>query len=57
VIEGDAVPQSFIPLLVELYEAGRFPFDRLIKRYPFDRINEAFADSAAGLTIKPVVVF
>ena len=25
VIEGDAVPQSFIPLLVELYEAGRFP--------------------------------
>jgi aryl-alcohol dehydrogenase len=57
VIEGDAVPQSFIPLLVELYEAGRFPFDKLIKRYPFERMNEAFEDSAKGLTIKPVVVF
>jgi aryl-alcohol dehydrogenase len=57
VIEGDAVPQTFIPLLVELYEAGRFPFDRLVKRYPFEQINQAFADSANGLTIKPVVVF
>lgn len=57
VIEGDAVPQNFIPLLVELYEAGRFPFDRLVKKYPFERINEAFEDSAKGLTIKPVVVF
>jgi aryl-alcohol dehydrogenase len=57
VIEGDAVPQTFIPLLVELYEAGRFPFDRLVKRYPFEQINQAFDDSANGLTIKPVVVF
>ena len=57
VIEGDAVPQSFIPLLVELYQAGRFPFDKLVKSYPFERINEAFDDSAKGLTIKPVVVF
>lgn len=57
VIEGDAVPQSFIPLLVELYQAGRFPFDRLVKEYPFERINDAFEDSAGGVTIKPIVVF
>lgn len=57
VIEGDAVPQTFIPYLVELYEAGRFPFDRLIKTYAFGDINQAFADSESGLTIKPVVVF
>lgn len=31
VLEGDAVPQVLIPQLIALYEAGRFPFDRLIK--------------------------
>lgn len=57
VIEGDAVPQTFIPYLVDLYQAGRFPFDKLVKTYPFSEINQAFADSEAGITIKPVVVF
>lgn len=57
VIEGDAVPQAFIPHLVQLYEAGRFPFDKLVKAYPFAEINQAFADSESGATIKPVVVF
>ena len=57
VIEGDAIPQSFIPHLVGLFEAGRFPFDRLVKTYPFSEINQAFADSEAGTTIKPVVLF
>ena len=51
------MPQTFIPLLIELYQSGRFPFDKLVRRYPFDRINEAFADSERGITIKPVVVF
>lgn len=57
VIEGDAVPQTFIPYLVELFEQGRFPFDRLITSYRFSEINQAFADSESGATIKPVVVF
>lgn len=57
VIEGDAVPQELIPHLVELYLAGRFPFDRLIRLYPFAELNAAFADSESGATIKPVVTF
>jgi aryl-alcohol dehydrogenase len=57
VVEGDSVPSSFIPKLVDLYERGQFPFDKLVKAYPFDKINEAFEDSAKGLTYKPVVVF
>jgi aryl-alcohol dehydrogenase len=57
VIEGDSVPQTFIPLVIELYQSGRFPFDELVTTYPFDSINEAFADSASGATLKPVVVF
>lgn len=57
VIEGDAVPQTFIPFLVDLYEEGRFPFDRLVKAYPFADINRAFSDSEHGTTIKPILVF
>lgn len=57
VVEGDSVPSKFVPELVDLYEKGLFPFDKLIKQYPFDQINQAFEDSAQGITLKPVVVF
>lgn len=55
VIEGDSVPRVFIPKLVEFYKAGQFPFDKLVKFYEFQQINEAFADSAEGKTIKPIL--
>jgi aryl-alcohol dehydrogenase len=57
IIEGDAVPQVFIPRLIELWRQGRFPFDKLINRFPFEDINKAFASSESGETLKPVVVF
>ncbi|PWI05738.1 alcohol dehydrogenase [Streptomyces sp. NWU339] len=57
VIEGSAVPQVFIPRLVELWQQGRFPFDELVQTYELKEINEAFADSASGAAVKPVVVF
>jgi aryl-alcohol dehydrogenase len=57
VIEGDADPRTFVPALIELYREGRFPFDRLIKTFPFNQINEAIAASQRGDVIKPVVVF
>lgn len=55
IIQGDAVPQSFIPGLIELYRAGRFPFDRLVKFYEFGEINKAIANARRGDTIKPVL--
>jgi aryl-alcohol dehydrogenase len=55
VIQGDAVPQRFIPKLIKLYEAGRFPFDRLVEFYDFRKINQAIADAKRGATIKPVL--
>ncbi len=57
VVEGDSVPSKFVPQLVDLYERGLFPFDRLVKSYPFAEINTAFDDSASGVTLKPVVIF
>lgn len=55
VIEGDSVPRVFIPKLIEFYKAGQFPFDKLVKFYGFDQINEAFEDSAKGTAIKPIL--
>jgi len=55
IIQGDAVPQRFIPKLISLYRAGKFPFDRLIKFYDFTEINKAIADAKRGDTIKPVL--
>jgi len=55
VIQGDAVPQQFIPRMIELYRSGQFPFDRLVKFYDFRNIDRAIADSMQGRTIKPVL--
>jgi aryl-alcohol dehydrogenase len=57
VVEGGAIPQLFIPELIELYLAGEFPFDRLIRRYAFADIAQAFADSESGAVVKPVLTF
>jgi aryl-alcohol dehydrogenase len=56
ILEGDAVPQLFIPRLISLWQQGQFPFDRLITRYPLDQINQAEADATSGATVKPVLI-
>lgn len=55
-IEGASVPQLFIPRLIDLYQRGLFPYDRLITRYAFDEINQAEADTASGKAIKPLLL-
>jgi aryl-alcohol dehydrogenase len=55
IVEGDSTPDVFIPQMIELHRQGRFPFDKLVTFYPFDRINDAFADSESGKVVKPVV--
>jgi len=57
IVQGDSVPQTFIPQLIDLHLAGRFPFDRFIARYDFSQINQAIADQSAGKAIKPVFEF
>jgi aryl-alcohol dehydrogenase len=56
IVQGDSIPQIFIPKLVELYRSGRFPIDRLVRTYEFADINQAFADAAQGTVIKPVLM-
>ena len=46
---------QLIPALVELYDQGRFPFDRLVRYYELGDIEQAFADSKSGEVIKPIL--
>ncbi|WAH37552.1 NAD(P)-dependent alcohol dehydrogenase [Alicyclobacillus dauci] len=57
VVEGSSIPKLFIPKLIEYYNKGRFPFDKLIKTYPVESLNEALDDMKSGQTIKPVITF
>ncbi|MBD1549639.1 NAD(P)-dependent alcohol dehydrogenase [Roseibium aggregatum] len=55
IVEGESNPDVFIPMLIELYRKGDFPFDRLVTFYDFENINDAIRDSEAGRAIKPIV--
>jgi aryl-alcohol dehydrogenase len=55
ILGGDAAPQIFIPMLVDYYRQGRLPLERLIRFYPFEDIAQAFRDTGAGETVKPVL--
>lgn len=57
VVEGDSIPKLFIPELIEYYKAGKMPFDRLIKFYPFEELQDAVDDMLSGKTIKPVITY
>ncbi|MEV5262867.1 NAD(P)-dependent alcohol dehydrogenase [Streptomyces anulatus] len=56
ICEGDAVPALLIPRLTGLWQAGRFPFDQLIRTYPLADVNEAERDCDAGRVVKPVLI-
>ena len=57
ITEGDANPQTFVPKLLALYKQGKFPFDKLITKFPFAQINEAMHATEKGEVIKPVLLF
>jgi len=57
IVQGDSVPDTFIPRLIDLHMSGRFPFDKLVTKYPFEKINQAIEDQARGKVVKPVFTF
>lgn len=56
ILAGSSTPRIILPQLIHWYKQGRFPFDRLVKRFDFADINAAFAEAAAGRAIKPVLL-
>jgi len=55
IVEGESNSDIFIPRLISLYQQGKFPFDKLVKFYDLDQINEAAADSEKGTTLKAIL--
>ena len=55
VLGGGGRSGQLIPALVDLYQQGRFPFDRLVKYYELSEIEQALADSKSGQVIKPIL--
>lgn len=55
IVEGDSVPDVFIPRLIDLWRQGRFPVERLMTHYEFDQIDEAAHAAESGEVIKPVL--
>ena len=57
ICEGNSVPGTFIPRLIDLHAQGKFPFDKLVKYYRFSEINKAVDESMSGEVLKPILVF
>ncbi len=55
VMQGDSLPEVFVPEMIDHMLAGRMPIERLITQYAIDDINQAAADAIAGKTIKPLL--
>jgi aryl-alcohol dehydrogenase len=55
IVEGESVPQDFVPRLVDLWRAGDFPVDRFMTHYDFDDIERAVRDAESGVVVKPVL--
>ena len=55
VVEGDAVPSEFIPVLIDLVRQGRFPLEAMVKYFDFGQLEEAALTAESGEVIKPVL--
>lgn len=55
ILDGESIPDIFTPQLIELNAQGRFPFEKLMKFYRLDQINQAAQDNEKGDTIKPII--
>lgn len=55
VLDGDSIPDLFIPELIDLWRQGRFPFDRLVRFYDLADINKAIDAASRGVVLKPIV--
>jgi S-(hydroxymethyl)glutathione dehydrogenase/alcohol dehydrogenase len=54
---GSTRPHADLPLLVDLYTAGRLKLDELVTgRYPLEQINEAMSEARGGGGLRTVIL-
>lgn len=56
-LEGESIPQQFVPELVKMQMTGKFPLEKLCNTYPYQNLQQALSDMRTGKVIKPVLVW
>ncbi|KAL1864809.1 hypothetical protein Plec18167_009641 [Paecilomyces lecythidis] len=54
---GYCDPQKFIPRLIEMFQSGSFPVNKLHRTYPSSQLEEALQDMKSGKVVKPVLAW
>ncbi|KAI9698584.1 MAG: hypothetical protein M1820_007383 [Bogoriella megaspora] len=52
--QGDCVPTTSIPKMIDLWRQGKFPFDTLLTSYEFHELHRGLEELQRGRTIKPL---
>lgn len=53
---GNNDTDTFVPIMLDLWKAGKFPFDKLITFYKLEDAQKAIDDQFSGAASKPVVL-
>jgi len=56
ILGGSANPRLFIPRMVEWWQQGRFPVEKLVTTYDFADFDKAWHDCEAASVVKPVLM-
>jgi Zn-dependent alcohol dehydrogenase len=54
-VEGQVIPQEYIPKMIQWSREGKFPFDKFTKQYPAEQFEHAIAGMVKGAVIKPII--
>lgn len=54
-IEGWADPKTYVPQLVKWWKEGKFPMEKLVKKYKAKEFERALKEMEAGGVVKPVL--
>lgn len=57
VVEGDVVPQEYVPKLISWVKEGRLPLERIVKYYQAKDFEIAIRDMQSGQTVKPIILW
>jgi Zn-dependent alcohol dehydrogenase len=56
-VEGDVVPQSYLPIMIGWYREGKFPVNRLVQFFEAEKFMDAIGAMEGGGVVKPVIVW
>lgn len=57
IVEGDSVPDTFLPQLMRWHADGQLPHDRMIETFAFEDIGQALTAARSQSVVKPVLTF